>query len=159
MKDQHWELQGSFSQLIYAPDGAIEGLLLDVDGVPAQFVTKPHHEAELLRLKSRQKLTLVGSVRKPSHKGEPAHEVFDLVEIAGRDEPKNKTITGKVVRLNYAKHGEANGVVLNTGDFVHTKPEGLAHLGWKLGDSIKVTGRARPLRTGKGVVVEFVERG
>ena len=32
------------------------------------------------------------------------------------------------MRLNYAKHGAANGVVLDNGDFVHTRPDGFAAL-------------------------------
>ena len=59
-----------------------------------------------------------------------------------------------VVRFNYAKHGKPNGVVLDNGDFIHTKPDGLEKLGLKVGDTVKVKGQAKPLVTGTGRVIE-----
>ncbi|WP_256220106.1 MULTISPECIES: hypothetical protein [unclassified Variovorax] len=60
------------------------------------------------------------------------------------------------MRLNYARHGEANGVVLDTGDFVHTRPDGFERLGLKIGDEVRAEGRAQPLATGEGRVIEAV---
>jgi hypothetical protein len=65
-------------------------------------------------------------------------------------------VDGTVVRFNYARHGQANGVVLDTGDFVHTKPDGLARLALKVGDKVRAEGRSQPLATGQGRVVEAV---
>ena len=83
MADHHWELSGKLSHLIYNPRGGIEGLLLDVDGIPAQFVSEPHLETTLARCKPGQRLTLIGELRKPSPKGPSDHEVYDLNEIVG----------------------------------------------------------------------------
>lgn len=49
-------------------------------------------------------------------------------------------VAGTVARLNYAKHGEANGVVLDSGDFVHLKPEGMKQTGLKVGQSVTARG-------------------
>ena len=155
MADQHWQLEGTLAQLIYSPRGAIEGLLLDVDGAVAQFVVDKHEPQLPPNLKTGQKLNLIGALRKPSPKGEAEHEVYDLVEIVGNSHNAEKELSGKIVRLNFAKHGEANGVILESGDFIHTKPDGLRELGWKVGDKVKAKGRTHPLATGSGVVLEW----
>lgn len=42
---------------------------------------------------------------------------------AGHGGDESAESTGKVERLNHAKHGEASGVVLEGGEFIHLKPE------------------------------------
>lgn len=155
MADQHWQLEGTLAQLLYSPRGTVEGLLLDVDGTVAQFVVDKH-EAHLPHdIAAGQKLSLIGALRKPSPKGEAEHEVYDLIEIVGNKHEAEKELSGKVARLNYAKHGEPNGVVLESGDFIHTKPEGLRQLGWKVGDQVKAKGPVQRLATGDGHVLEY----
>ena len=50
------------------------------------------------------------------------------------------TVEGVVTRLNYARHGEANGVVLDGGDFLHLKPDGMKRVELKVGQPIKAHG-------------------
>lgn len=158
-----WAVEGQFQHLVFSPEGGIEGVLIDTDGVPTQFVTDPHDLAvvELFRkLRAGQTLVIEGSEAGPSPKGEAAHSVYDfdrLVSVDGKT-PKSPRphgeVVGTVVRLNYAKHGAANGVVLDNGDFVHTKPDGFERLGLKIGDKVKAEGEACPLVTGTGRVIE-----
>jgi hypothetical protein len=158
-----WSVQGHFQHLIYSPKGAIEGVLIDTDGVPTQFVTEPQDPAiaELFGgLRTGQALVVEGTEAPASPKGESAHTVYRFERLASVDgrEPKashgEEHTRGKVVRFNYAKHGEANGVVLDNGDFVHTKPDGLRPLGLQIGDTIEAKGATRPLVTGGGRVIE-----
>jgi len=158
-----WAVEGQFQQLIYSPKGGIEGVLIDTDGVPTQFVFGPHDDAAgaaFAGLRTGQTLVLEGTEQGPSPKGEASHTVYQLERLVSVDghepqgAPAEAEIAGTVVRLNYARHGEANGVVLDTGDFVHTKPDGLKRLGLKVGDQIKAEGASRPLVTGHGRVVE-----
>ncbi|RYY69998.1 MAG: hypothetical protein EOO24_50195 [Comamonadaceae bacterium] len=158
-----WSVEGRFQHLIYSPKGAIEGVLIDTDGVPTQFVTDPHDPsiADLFTaLRAGQTLVIEGTDPGPSPKGEPAHSVYAFERLASIDgkEPKaprpHEDVAGTVVRFNYARHGAANGVVLDNGDFIHTKPEGLDKLGLKIGDKVKAEGAARPLITGTGRVIE-----
>lgn len=158
-----WSIEGQFQHLVFSPKGGIEGLLIDTDGVPTQFVTDPHDRAMtdlLLTLRTGQTLVVEGTEVAPSPKGEPAHSVYAVERLVSVDgeapevpEPSGD-IVGTVVRLNYARHGAANGVVLDTGDFVHTRPEGFKRWGLKIGDKIKVNGEARALVTGTGQVIE-----
>ncbi len=68
--------------------------------------------------------------------------------------PPHASVSGKVVRLNHARHGAPNGVLLDSGDFVHTRPDGFETLGLKVGDMLEAEGPARPLATGTGRVIE-----
>ena len=66
-------------------------------------------------------------------------------------------VEGTVERLNYAKHGEANGVVLDTGDFVHLKPDGMKQLGLKVGRQVTAQGKGGPsAHGGKAFDAEIV---
>ncbi len=159
-----WSVEGRFQQLIYSPRGEIEGVLIATDGVPTQFVIDPRDAAvaaPLRDLRHGQALVVEGLDTGPSSRGEPAHYVYAferLVSVNGKRTSAPTTphvdVAGTVVRFNYARHGEANGVVLDNGDFVHTKPDGLARLRLKIGDKVRAEGAARPLVTGTGRVIE-----
>ncbi|WP_218509825.1 hypothetical protein [Variovorax sp. dw_308] len=159
-----WSVEGRFHHLVYSPKGAIEGLLIDTDGVPTQFVADPHDPSvaeQFTGLREGQALVIEGTEAGPSPKGEALHTVYRferLVSVDGKPpkpaRPHDDEVTGTVVRFNYARHGAANGVVLDSGDFIHTRPEGMERLGLKIGDKVRATGEARPLVTGAGRVVE-----
>ena len=158
-----WAVEGRFQHLIYSPKGGIEGLLIDTDGVSTQFVTDPHDAAvteQLAGLRPGQSLQLEGSEAGPSPKGEPVHTVYHLERLAAVDgKPVAVTASkhrsrGTVVRLNYARHGAPNGVVLDNGDFVHTRPDGFEQLGLGVGDVVSAEGDARSLVVGEGRVIE-----
>jgi hypothetical protein len=158
-------IEGTFECVVYSPRGELEGVLLDVGGKPVQVVFEPHDSERYGRLAdidSGQTVVVKASAQSLSDKGKPAHAVFDLVELVTIDgRPPGKPITadgaaykGKVVRLNFARHGEPNGVVLDSGDFIHTKPHGFKRLKLKLGDMVEADGDAQQLVTGKGWAVE-----
>jgi hypothetical protein len=158
-----WAVEGVFQQLVYSPKGAVEGVLIDTDGIPTQFVTDPHDAptTELLAaLKPGQTLVLEGIDAGPSPKGESPHTVYRFERLAAVDgrppepAPPHASVSGKVVRLNHARHGAPNGVLLDSGDFVHTRPDGFETLGLKVGDTLEAEGPARPLATGTGRVIE-----
>jgi hypothetical protein len=160
---QVWSVEGLFQHLIYSPKGTVEGVMIDSAGAPVQFVIEgpfPAALANLLALQPGQSVVMEGTVAPHSPKGEADHEVFHLerlVSIDGRpapDAPPLQHITGTVVRFNYARHGSPNGVVLDTGDFIHTKPDGFQRLALKVGDKVRAEGPTRHLSNGHGQVVE-----
>ena len=65
---------------------------------------------------------------------------FNPSEEPGEDGPVS--VAGVVARFNYARHGEANGVVLEDGDFIHLKPGGMKKLGLHVGQHIAAKGTA-----------------
>ena len=158
-----WSVEGRFQHLIHSPKGAVEGVMIDSDGAPAQFVVDAHDHAwvtPLSALQAGQALVLEGVLAPPSPKGEPAHEVYQLERLVSVDgEPLPHAhpadhVSGTVARMNYARHGAPNGVVLDTGDFVHMKPDGFEQLDLKIGDHVRAEGPTRPLAGGGGRVVE-----
>ena len=160
---QVWSIEGRFQHLVYSPKGAIEGLMIETDGLPTQFVVEPQDLAlasQLGGLQEGQTVVVEGSEEEPSPKGEARHFVYRFTRLASvdgeeagpPDEPGD--VTGTVLRFNFARHGVPNGFVLDSGDFVHTKPDGFERLGLKVGDEVHAEGPSRPLATGTGRVVE-----
>ncbi len=161
-----WSVEGRFQHLVYSPKGGVEGVLIDTDGVLTQFVFDRHDEgaaSAFAGLQAGQALVIEGTEEGPSPKGEAGHTVYRFERLASVDgqAPRHTDaeadIAGTVARFNYARHGEANGVVLDTGDFVHTRPDGFARLGLKVGDKVRAEGHAQLLATGEGRVVEAVK--
>ena len=161
-----WSVEGRFQHLIYSPRGEHEGVLIDTDGVPTQFVFDRHDTAAaaaFASLKPGQRITVEGTERPVSpkgDKGESAHVVYDfhrLSEIDGKPlapPDDDAPAEGRVLRINYAKHGAPNGVVLDSGDFVHLRPEGFAQLDLQPGDRVRAEGPSQPLAVGRGRVVD-----
>jgi hypothetical protein len=161
-------IEGTFEHVIYSPKGAIEGVLLSADGDPLQIVFRREDELAAVAFEGiaeGQLLVVEASPQGPSPKGKPAHAVYEfgrLVSIDGKKPPKPKAkvgaaYQGKIVRFNYARHGQPNGVVLDSGDFIHTKPDGLLKLKLKVGDTVRADGDAHLLATGHGWAVEASE--
>lgn len=159
-----YAIEGELEHHIYSPKGEVEGLMLTAGGVPVQFVVPTALRGEAAALRPGARLTVEGWVPPPSHKGDAVHDLYELsgiTHVDGRaatpgDEAEG-TFNGTVVRLNYAKHGEPNGYVLDSGDFVHTKPDGFRRLGLDVGDRLKGTGLAAHLVGGAGRVFQAAE--
>jgi len=158
-----WSIEGRFQYLVYSPKGAIEGLMIETDGLPTQFVVEAQDRVladRLAALRPGQTVVLEGSEQDPPPKGEALHFVYRFTRLAlvdGQDAgPPDAPgeVSGKVARFNFARHGVPNGFVLDSGDFVHTKPDGFERLGLQVGDEVRAEGPSRPLATGGGSVVE-----
>lgn len=136
----------------FSPKGGLEGLIVEVGGRTAQVVCPPHLAHELAgAVGEGDTVELVLSEAGPSDKGPAAHPVYYLEELPHAD-VEDHVVRGTVTRLNFAKHGEANGVVLDTGDFVHLKPDGMKQLELKVGDRVTAEGETRPMDHGGRVV-------
>jgi hypothetical protein len=48
-----------------------------------------------------------------------------------------------VSAIHFAKHGEPNGVMLESGEFVHTRPHGMKKLKLKIGSKVVALGQVR----------------
>lgn len=160
-----WSIDGRYVHPIYSPKGGIEGAMIDADGVPTQFVFGhgPDDGTPFGKVRPGQRVTVEGTEAKPWPQGDNAHAVYEFKRLAGidgkdaHDGGKPAHAAGKVVRMNYARHGEANGVLLDSGDFVHVRPDRFAAFEIAIGDRIDATGPSRPLADGTGRVVDAVE--
>lgn len=158
-------LSGTFEHVIFSPHGAVEGVMIDVDQQRVQLVLEPHDEAAALPFTDMlpgQALQVRATRQGPSAKGISPHPVYafqSLKSIDGVAPSKRRRATdpgysGVVVRLNYARHGSPNGVVLDSGDFLHLKPNGMKQFKLKVGDAVQALGDAQFLATGGGWAVE-----
>ena len=91
------------------------------------------------------------------------HPVYRLVKLLGTDgkvlifaergDEQDVTIVGTVKRINYAKNGAADGVILDSGDLVHLSPAGMKNSGLKVGDQVTAEGTASVMPLGQ----QFIE--
>lgn len=127
-------VKGPFQQTLYSPHGTIEGVLIETAEGIAQLVFS--HDADTGAFRELPSGALVvadctfagwASTRAGGHR---VYDVEGIVSIAGKKPKAAKKVkrapaySGTVVSINYARHGEANGVVLDSGDFIHLRPEG-----------------------------------
>ena len=63
-----------------------------------------------------------------------------------------KHFSGRIERLNYALHGEVNGGILESGDFLHLKPEGARAINLAVGMAVEARGKTRPMPGGRFVI-------
>lgn len=81
-----------------------------------------------------------------------AHPVFkfeSFADVSGQaiEVPEAKpgwtTIKGMVGSWHFARHGEPNGVILETGEFIHLRPSGMALAGLDIGSKVNAVGELR----------------
>lgn len=154
-------LTGTVRQHNFSPKGEIEGLVLDTtDGVVQ--VNFPHGPDAPQRTAPAPG-TAVRLVVAPDHRAadhDPGdHPVFEFVADADAGPEALPGAEGVVVRLNYARHGEPNGVILDTGDFVHLKPHGMRLVPLAVGTRVVAQGASRPSVTGRRVIEATVVNG
>jgi hypothetical protein len=130
-----------------SPKGGLEGLLLESAGEIIQINFRPEHADEITAIAAEGKELKV-DVEPEEERGHPSHPVFRLVSLDGH----NGHFAGKVKHLNYALHGEVNGAILDTGDFLHVKPHGAAALHLKPGMKVKGVGSSKPMFDGHRVI-------
>ncbi len=166
MVDKHntEQISGKFLHFIYSPHGTIEGLMIESDEGATQLVLGEAGAAGLLPLADTGvPIIAVGEFQGWSSLKTDAHRVFSveqLKSINGKKPVGKKPVkripayAGKVARLNYARHGEPNGVVLDSGDFIHLKPEGFRRSKLQVGDWVEADGDSYPLDAERGYAVE-----
>ncbi|MDB5818388.1 MAG: hypothetical protein JWQ11_2028 [Rhizobacter sp.] len=153
----------TLTQYLLSPKGEIEGLLLVDDEGLMQVVMQPDDGRRFLAFAPvGTELELWVQVR-PSKDGagEVEHRVFDLVEYemptdADEGVYGEWTTSGEITSLNYAKHGEVNGAILDNGDFVHLRPDASREAGLAVGQTLHARGDIRSHVLG-GRVVEVTE--
>lgn len=150
-------LGGTIVQFNFSPRGGVEGLLLrnrdrtfQVNVPPDAWPLIGHAVA----IGHEARVAAVPEPESPKH-GAGEHPVYRLVTLDPPEESPEDgpaSVAGIVARFNYARHGEVNGVVLEDGDFVHLKPDGVKKLGLRVGQHIEAAGKARRMMMGRRVI-------
>ena len=108
-----WSVEGVFQQLVYSPKGAIEGVLIDTDGIATQFVTDAHDDATaglLATLRPGQALVLEGIDAGPGLQIQVQGTGIDRQHRPRHTEPRG---------VGQGKRGEAGFVVLTGWSAAH----------------------------------------
>lgn len=160
-----WLVEGVFKHHIYRPRGEIGGCVIDSDGVMVQFVFGhgANDTSGFKNMAPGQIIKVEGIEARPWPAGDDAHAVYHfkrLVHVNGaavEAPPFPGYVEGKIVRMNYTRHGEPNGFVLDSGHFVHLRPDRFAGLGIRVGAHMRAIGPGRPLLDGSGLAIDAVE--
>jgi len=158
-------IEGKFQHVFYSPKGKIDGMLMDVEGEAVQVVFDRHDNDSpnaFLSFKPGKLMVVKVTTKSPAIKGVRAHLIYkfiQLVSVAGRKPDKHKSAnngacSGNVAYFNYARHGEANGMVLDSGDFIHLNPAAFSMLSLKVGDKVRANGKAHGLHSGTGMILQ-----
>ena len=159
-------IRGTVRTPSFAPKGEIDAVMIEADGGLIQ-VNIPSELSDHAKSLIGREIT-VHTRPEPKLAAHPKadHPVFRLaalVDANGKEtafgphghKPHDDdehgepvAVSGTVQRLNYAKHGEANGVVPDIGDFVHRKPDGMKKLGLKVGQQVTAPGKRRASAVG-----------
>jgi hypothetical protein len=146
-------VHGTCQQLLFSPKGGVEGALVKMKGAVVQ-VSVPHDQgAALLQMTRPGRPLRVLAVADHSPKtADGAHPVFKFESFAdaagqaidGPDmAPGHTTVKGVVGALHFARHGEPNGVILETGEFIHLRPHGMVAAGLDIGSRVNAVGDLR----------------
>ena len=145
---------GIIECLNISPKGFCEGVLLKSGATTIQ-VNLPKEDSPrwdgLLKVGD----ALSAEVEPEDSHGHPAHKVFRsvrLMTLNGKAFAGGNEFSGRVERLNYARHGEVNGAILDSGEFLHLKPEGARLLKVKTGMKVQGHGDRVLIPGGKSVI-------
>ncbi len=151
---KHLELiQGTCLQWLFSPKGGIEGALLKVKGVVVQVSVPPDLGPALMQAtgpgRRLRMLAVADHSPKTAQGAHPVYKFESLADATGQAlampeaDASQSTLKGVVAAWHYARHGEPNGVILETGEFVHMRPHGMAATGLDIGSKVTAVGEVR----------------
>ncbi|HSU32635.1 MAG TPA: hypothetical protein VLJ11_15485 [Bryobacteraceae bacterium] len=151
-------IEGVVEYLNFSPKGSYEALLLKAGKQRVQINFPPEFSEQLGNgVKNGDRVTAEVEDYDDARKGQ--HPVYWLLSLAGQKglhigSASGSLIKGKVDRINFAKHGEPNGALLDSGYFVHLKPGGARAVDLKVGQVLEVQGRTKPAAHSPYQVIE-----
>ena len=144
------KLIGTLQQLLFSPKGGIEGLLLEVGSKTVQVaMERDAVDANVLAHEVGNDIEVTATADRSPKTKEGAHPVYKLgaiIKVAGKPAKFNAAaapIRGVVASIHYARHGEPNGVILESGEFIHTRPPAMKELKLKVGSTVVAHGERR----------------
>ena len=157
------KFQGLLQEFNLSPRGAIEGFLLhNGDGVTVQVNVTPDVGFAVVRGIGQNVEATVEPDDESAKHGKGNHAVYRLISLTGNNgnplifanhgDGGIATVQGVVKRINYNRQGEANGVVLESGEFIYLGPDGMKHAGLKVADQLTAEGSAALMPLGQQVI-------
>ena len=156
------KFRGALEEFNFSQKGGIEGFLLHSDGQTVQVNVTPDVGFAVVRGIGQNVEATVEPDSKSVKHGERAHPVYSLVTLNGTDgralihagggESEMATVEGIVKRINFSRSGVPNGVVLESGDFIHLEPVAMKRAGLMVGDKVTAEGNAALMPLGQRVI-------
>jgi hypothetical protein len=148
-----------------SPKGFHEGFLLK-SGKDVKQINLPKEHLQSLSDGWPSNTEISVEVEAEEPWGAPTHKVYKVfrlvrvVDNGGRQAEKDhhlpRKFSGRIERLNYALHGEVNGGILESGDFLHLKPDSAQAICLAVGMAVEARGKTK-LMPGGRFVIEAVE--
>jgi hypothetical protein len=141
--------------------GTVHSINISPKGFYEGFLLKSGKNVVQVNLAKEHLHSLAGGWPSDREKswGSPTHKLSKLVRVldnGGRKAEKyDRTpgkFSGRIERLNYALHGEVNGGILDSGDFLRLKPEEAQAVGLTVGMAVEARGRTKPMPVGHFVI-------
>jgi hypothetical protein len=159
-------LTGRLQQLLFSPKGGIEGMLIQLDATLVQVSMEPRTADVGALNEAIGKPIAVNALTdhspKTKHGVHPVYQLVNITRLAGRTFKAAKDtppVRGVVATIHYAKHGEPNGVILKSGEFIHTRPHGMKKLKLAIGSKVVARGERRVTVLGTALIeAEAVNR-
>jgi hypothetical protein len=160
-------IAGTVESFNISPKGTYDGLLLRTEQEVLQFNFPRFWAARIAEIAPVG--SEVEASGKPDGDKRPReHMVHDLAVLKANGSTLNVEngnahgqvhVSGTVERINFAKHGEANGAILSGGDFVHLRPRGAKAVSLEIGQMLDVVGECRPSSLRSKVIEAFTVNG
>ncbi|WP_031498320.1 hypothetical protein [Bryobacter aggregatus] len=148
---------GTIQAMNLSPKGRYRGFLLKTSKGTVQINLPKGKTNDLLK----PGVEIAAEVEEEESRGKRGHRVFRLLHLLKENGGNGHSqFSGKVLSLNYARHGEVNGGILDSGDFLHLKPEAARAVALKVGMEVTGVGHTKPMagdHAGDHLVIEAEE--
>lgn len=145
-------LKGAVERFNHSPEGRYESLLLKSNDKLVQVNFPPAMAAEVTKAVAPGDQISVVAVAEDTKGNHPVYRLRKLTTAKGGEIITERKIDGVVKHLNYAHHGEVNGAVLDSGDFVHMGPQGADLVKLAIGQKLSIEGAAVTMADGHLVI-------
>jgi hypothetical protein len=155
------DLSGTIEAFNYSPRGDIDGVMLKMSDKTAQINLPPGMGAALSQTAPGSTLK-VSACPEPGQADHPIYELQSLtteqgkkISVPGAGDDKFVHEEATIKHLNYARRGEVDGALLDSGDFVHVGPAA-RDLKLSVGQKITVDGFAHAMLSGDHQAIHAV---
>lgn len=155
-------LKGAVERFNHSPEGRYESILLKSGDKLVQVNFPKPMAAEVTKaVATGDQISVVG-VAEETKGDHPVYRLQKLTTAKGTEiavehkgteiAMEHKKIDGVVKSLNFSRHGEVNGAVLENGDFVHMGPKGVKLLKLSIGEKLSMEGHVATMADGHFVM-------
>ena len=143
-------IHGICKQLLFSPKGRVEGAMVTMKDLLLQ-ISVPRDKGDTFAqvTGAGRQLRVLGVADHSANTAEGSHPVFkfeSFADVAGKaikdpsGDPSDTTIKGVVSAWHFSRRGETNGVILETGEFIHLRPHGMTEVNLDIGSKVNAVG-------------------